>query len=95
MAIGAAVIAAVGVASSASSASKQRKAAAQAQKKQDQALEKQEAIQAKADKLVAEQNAVAETKTTERRARLAQGRKGLLFEGQETGVTNKTDTLGG
>lgn len=95
MAIGAAIIAAVGVAASASSAHKQRKIARQAKSEQEKQIAKQEGIQAKADKKVAEQTALEQTKLTERRARTSQGRKGLLFEGQETGVTNKTDTLGG
>jgi uncharacterized protein HemX len=76
-------------------ARKQAKIAKQAQSDQQKQIAKQEGIQAKADKRVAEQTALEQTKLTERRARTSQGRKGLLFEGKETGVTNKTDTLGG
>lgn len=91
----AASVAAAGSVVGAIQAKKQAKSAKQAQDAQTTALKKQEGIQAKADKRVAEQTALEQTKLTERRARTSQGRKGLLFEGKETGVTNKTDTLGG
>ena len=87
-------VALAGTAASVSASSKQRKAAQQAQEKQDAELKKQAAIQAKADKLVSEETARGEAKATERRTRLSRGRKGLLFEGKETGVAT-TDVLGG
>ena len=70
------------------------KAAKSAQDAQQRELGKQADIRAKQDKLTAERTARAEAATTERRARLAQGKKGLLFEGNETGVA-PTDVLGG
>ena len=62
--------------------------------KQDKEIARQAETQAKQDKLVTERATREEAKTTERRGRLARGRKGLLFQGKETGVT-KDDTLGG
>ena len=84
---GAAVVGVVGARKSA----KQAKAA---QDQQQRALDKQADIKAKQDKLVAERTARADAATTERRSRMAQGKKGLLFEGDETGVA-PTDVLGG
>ena len=79
---------------SAISASKQAKSAKSAQDAQERELKKQADIQGKQDKLVAERTERADLAKTERRSRLAQGKKGLLFEGDETGVA-PTDVLGG
>ena len=101
--------AAVGSVAIARKSAKQAKTAADQQKVQQQkqlALQKEETIkqdkeiarqaetQAKQDKLVTERATQEEAKTTERRGRLERGRKGLLFQGKETGVTTD-DTLGG
>lgn len=74
---------------------KQTKLAKKAKEEQDERLAKQAKIQEKADLKVAEQAAIEGEKTTERRRRLSTGRRGLLFEGKETGVTDKKDVLGG
>jgi len=76
-------------------AKKQAKTAGKAADVQATELKKQEDIRAKQDKLTAERTARADTATTERKARLSSGRKGLLYAGDETGVTPPTDVLGG
>lgn len=97
MGIAAAVIGAavLGAGTSIYSAKKSEKAAEEAADEQKKALELEAEEQAKADKLVAEETALADEATNERRARLSSGRKGLLYEGNETGVTTTSDTLGG
>lgn len=72
----------------------QAKAAEDAKIAQQTELDKQADIKAKQDKLVAERTERADAAATERKARLRQGKKGLLFEGDETGVA-PTDVLGG
>jgi len=73
---------------------KQSKDAKKAASKQEDELDRQKAIQAKQDKLVAEQKAKEESRMQERRARLAEGHRGLLFQGEETGVQT-SNVLGG
>lgn len=62
---------------------------------QQKELARQASIREQQDKLVAEQQAKETAATTERRARLSTGRKGLLYQGTETGVNNSNDKLGG
>lgn len=89
-----AVASVAGAGASVISARKQEKSAKSAQEAQQRELDKQADIRAKQDKLTAERTTRAEAATTERRARLSQGKKGLLFEGNEEGVA-PTDVLGG
>jgi len=56
-------------------------------------LQKQTALLSKQDALVAEEQAKADAEATERAARMAKGRTGLLY-GAETGVTSP-EVLGG
>ena len=76
------------------SAKQSKKQAEKAQALRQKGLDEQKAIRDKQDKLTAERTARADAAATERRARLSQGKKGLLFEGDETGVA-PTDVLGG
>jgi len=66
------------------------KEAADAQKAE---IAKQSALVAKQDKMIADEQAAADVEAAERKARMAKGRKGLLY-GAETGVTSN-EVLGG
>lgn len=81
--------------SGAITARKSAKTAKSAAAAQERELAKQSEIQAKQDKMVAERAAKADLAATERKTRLGSGRRGLLFEGDETGVTPASDVLGG
>lgn len=54
--------------------------------------EKTQAMQAK---MVKERDAKAKKSAEERATRLGTGRRGLLYQGKETGVSNKSTVLGG
>lgn len=54
--------------------------------------EKTQAMQAK---MVKERDAKAKASAEERATRLGTGRRGLLYQGKETGVSNKSTVLGG
>lgn len=88
---GVAVAASVaGAVSSSSLANKIKKAAAS----QSAELTRQATEREKQAKLVAEQQTREDAESTERRARLATGRKGLLYAGDATGVESTKTTLG-
>jgi len=63
--------------------------------KEKAALEKEKQTQAKQAKMVKDREAKAKKAATERATRLGKGRRGLLYQGKETGVTSKSTTLGG
>lgn len=93
IAVGAGVTAAATVYSAVESKKSAKKAAAQQQAE----LDRQAVVREEQDQMVAEAQELADKSTTERRARLATGRKGLLYGGKETGVTDeetKSSTLG-
>jgi len=62
--------------------------------KEKAALEKEKQAQAKQAKMVKDREEKAKKAATERATRLGTGRRGLLYQGKETGVTKST-TLGG
>lgn len=67
---------------------------AMAAAKEKAALEKEKAAQAKQAKMVKDREDKAKKAAAERATRLGAGRRGLLYQGKETGVTKST-TLGG
>lgn len=89
------IAAAAGVAGAVNAAS-QASEAKKARKSQEAELASAKAIQAEQDKKVSEQTARADAQAQERAARLSSGRKGLLYQGDESGTTNPAaTTLGG
>jgi len=73
-------------------AKKSADAAKESAAAQQAALEEQERLQAEQDAMVAEQQAREDKIATERKIRLAEGRKGLLY-GDETGVNEEESML--
>lgn len=92
---------ALGIAAAASvagavSSMNQASDAKKARKAQETELANAKAIQAEQDKKIGEQTARAEAQAQERAARLASGRRGLLYQGDESGTTTPAaTTLGG
>jgi len=90
-----AVSAVAGVAGAVSSAN-QAKEAKSARQAQEVELASAKAVQAEQDKKVAEKTARTEAQAQERATRLASGRRGLLYQGDESGAATTTaTTLGG
>lgn len=63
-----------------------------AQAEESKLMEEQKATEAKQSKMVKERSDKAAKAATERATRLGKGRRGLLYQGKETGVSDK---LGG
>ena len=66
-----------------------------AKREEDRLLVEEKKAQAKQAKMVKDREAKALTQAAERATRLGSGRRGLLYQGKETGVSNKSTVLGG
>ena len=66
-----------------------------AEAEQRMALDKERKAMAEQEKMVSDKAKAAAASAKERAARMGTGRRGLLFQGKESGVTGLSKTLGG
>lgn len=71
------------------------KADASARAEQAMAMQKERDAKLKQEKMVADKAKGVAAQAKERATRLGQGRRGLLYQGKEQGVTGKSTVLGG
>jgi len=71
------------------------KEADRAEAERMKALAQQKEAQVKQEKMAKDKAAAEAAKAKERAMRMGQGRRGLLFQGKEQGVTGKSSVLGG
>jgi len=69
--------------------------AAQAAQEEARLIQEQEDAQREQERLTSERAREAEEQARERSTRLGRGRRGLLYQGNETGVQGKSNLLGG
>ena len=66
-----------------------------AKAEQQMAIDKERKAALEQEKMVADKAKAAAASAKERATRLGTGRRGLLYQGKETGVTSKSNVLGG
>ena len=71
------------------------KDAARAEAEKRMALDKERKATLEQEKMVSDKAKAAAASAKERATRMGQGRRGLLFQGKESGVTGLSKTLGG